>query len=276
LGTAWKDSLTVFLKGALMGFADLIPGVSGGTMAFITGIYDRLIDALYSLTELARPSKKRFWALVKEQDYAFLAPLAAGIAFSLLLLSRAVFYIVTEQAALSYAFFSGLILGSAALLFGKVGRHTFVKAGFIAAGLAVGVLLASVSGVEASSSLPFFFASAAVAITAMLLPGISGSHVLVMLGQYSHALKVLKEFRVVEGAVFLLGALTGLALFSRIIHYFLHKHREASLSFLTGLMIGSLKATVLTAFKGGTLAWPLASAFAGFSLVFLLEKGGAS
>jgi putative membrane protein len=232
----------VFMRGVLMGAADIVPGVSGGTMAFITGIYDRLLGAIAAfdlslLSLLARGAWRESWLRV---DGSFLLALLGGILCSVFTLARLITHWLETQPLLLWSFFFGLILASALLLLRRVSAwHASTLAAVIA-----GTLLAAVLGLSPALSLPpalpsFFFAGF-VAICAMILPGISGSFILVLLGMYAPVLAAIEALDLLRLALFAVGAGLGLLAFSRLLHFLLASHHATTLATLTGFLSGSL------------------------------------
>ncbi len=274
-----KEALVIFLKGMGIGIAHIIPGLSGGTIAFITGIYERLVQALskvdfrfilYLLKGDIRQANKNF----RNIDFKLFIPLIIGIGLALWLMSGLVLFLLQNFAALTYAFFLGLILASAVLIYKKmedlsVKNMLFLIAGFLLAFL----LFAGPARIEMGHSLPVIFLSGALAICAMILPGISGALVLLFLNQYYYILSVLKEGQFREMFIFGLGALIGILFFSRLVHYLLNKHRALTIFFLVGLMLGSLRIFYQEIATAQEALFPvLISALLGFSLIFILEN----
>jgi len=232
----------VFLRGMMMGAADIVPGVSGGTIAFITGIYDRLLGAiaaidLKALGLLRRGAWRAAWEHV---DGTFLAVLLGGILTSMLSLAHLISVLLEEQPLRLWSFFFGLILASALLLLRSVSHWH----GGARLGLVCGAVLAVGIGLSPALSLPplpvsFLFAGA-VAICAMILPGISGSFILVLLGLYPELISAVRDLHWQPLLLFAVGAGVGLMLFSRVLHYLLATHHATTLATLTGFLIGSL------------------------------------
>ncbi|MHB9286543.1 DUF368 domain-containing protein [Halobacteriales archaeon Cl-PHB] len=256
-----------------MGSADTVPGVSGGTIALITGIYERLITALTALDPriLGRVTSlhtAKGWRDLlddlQEMDVFFLVVLGLGVMTAVVTLSRVVHAALGSYRAATFAFFFGLIAASAVILY----RHIDVETvGQVLAGL-VGVVFAFVVAGASSSgafghALPVVFVAGAIGITAMVLPGISGSFILLLLGQYEYMTGVLKEFvdgllRVATGGVaeslvdngldvvtFIVGAFVGIVTISHVIRWALDHYRVATMTFLVSLMVGSLRLPVV-------------------------------
>ncbi|WP_439107183.1 DUF368 domain-containing protein [Congregibacter sp.] len=232
----------VLLRGVLMGAADIVPGVSGGTMAFITGIYSRLINAItaFDLNLLRCLSERRWTEALERTDAAFLATLLLGIAISIFSLASLISTLLETQPLLLWSFFFGLILASAFMLL----RH--VKQWSIAAiaGLVLGAGFAAGIGVSPSFALPVaswsFFVAGFFAICAMILPGISGSFILVLLGMYPVVLAAIESLEFVSLSLFAIGAGSGLLVFSRLLRYLLREQHNPTIATLTGFLCGSL------------------------------------
>lgn len=232
----------IFLRGLLMGAADIVPGVSGGTMAFITGIYDRLLGAIaaFDLQVFALLRHGRWAELWRHVDGTFLAALVAGILCSVFSLARLITGLLETHPLLLWSFFFGLILGSALLLVRAVPRWNPAAA----LGLLVGTCAAAVVGLSPafalSVTLPSFFIAGFIAICAMILPGISGSFILVLLGMYAPVLAAIEELQWLALSLFAVGAGAGLLVFSRLLHYLLGHHHGSTMATLTGFLLGSL------------------------------------
>ncbi|MBI4152349.1 DUF368 domain-containing protein [Candidatus Woesearchaeota archaeon] len=272
------DLVLVFIRGLCMGIADAIPGVSGGTIAFITGIYDRLLHAISSVkgkwfSLLLHGKFKDSFSALKEIHFTFLLPLLAGIALSLFLFSGVMNSLLLSRPAVTYAFFFGLILASAWLLSKKIHLGILRNVVSLVLGFALAYLIAGATAATVSHSLPVIFFSAAVAICAMILPGISGAFILLLLGQYQFLIQALQDLNTAIILTFGAGAVVGLLSFVRLLDYVLHHHRALTLSFLTGLMIGSLRVPFVSIVgNGGASLSVLLWGIAGFMLVFVLEK----
>lgn len=295
-----REWASVYLKGAAMGAADTVPGVSGGTIALITGVYERFVRALTNLDpavlrrlpRLTQSSERRaLFEDLRRMDLFFLVVLGLGVATSIVTLSRVVHAALVEIPAHTFAFFFGLIAASAVVLYGEltVDSTRQIIAGLV--GFAVAFLISgAAAGDSFGSSLPVIFVAGMVAITAMVLPGISGSFILILLGQYRYLTGVLKDFvdtglgvltggsldgildlTVVVGT-FGVGAVIGLLSIAHVIRWALEHYREATLVFLVSLMVGSLRLPVLE-IDAGVADWtPVA---AGTILGAIAVGGGA-
>ena len=237
-----KDYALLVLKGMGMGAADVVPGVSGGTIAFITGIYDELIDSIKgigaaNLKLLFTGWLAEFW---RKANCAFLLSVVAGIGISVLSLAKVITWLLAEQPVLVWSFFFGLVLASAWFVAKSIVGWGWKTVLALVAGAAVAWYVTVATPAETSTALPFIFLCGAIAICAMILPGISGSFILVLLGKYFYIMEAVKSLRLVVLAVFAAGALTGIAVFSRILSYTLRRFRSVTLAVLSGFMLGSL------------------------------------
>ena len=227
-----------------MGAADVIPGVSGGTMAFILGIYPALIRAVRSFDLLWLESIVRLdiETLRGRPHFAFLLPLLTGIFCALLFFTRVVPLpeLLIRYPEQIYGLFFGLIAGSIIVLVQDMAR---LKPGAVlplGAGLVLGALVFNMVPAETPEAVWFIFLSGALAICAMILPGISGSFVLLILNKYAYIFDAIGHFKFAVLIPFALGAITGLALFSRILNYFLHRHYRNTVLLIIGLLLASL------------------------------------
>jgi len=232
----------VFLRGVLMGAADIVPGVSGGTMAFITGIYDRLLASIRAfdlrcLQLVTQGEVRAAWAHV---DGTFLFTLGAGIATSILSLARVVAWLLEAYPVPLWAFFFGLILASALVLVRQVPHWSFPRGLCLLVGLCTAAAIALSPVVSLPMGLPAIFIAGFVAICAMILPGISGSFILILLGMYATVLHAVKNLELDVMLVFATGAVLGLMCFSRVLHWLLRRFHAGTMALLTGFLFGSL------------------------------------
>ncbi|EAY28873.1 DUF368 domain-containing protein [Microscilla marina] len=295
-----KDYLLLLLKGVGMGSADVVPGVSGGTIAFITGIYQELLDSIRSvdgqaLGLLLKFKIGDFWQKINGN---FLAAVFGGIMIAVLSLAKLLTYLLEHFPIQLWSFFFGLIIASA-LLVGK--QVTQWSMGGILAGI-VGVVLAYfitiTSGAQTSEAMWFVFVAGMIAICAMILPGISGSFILVLLGKYTFILAALKEFKISIIAVFMSGCIVGILSFSHLLGWMLKRYYNLTIIFLIGIMIGSLnkvwpwkkvletytdshgkvkplleKSILPSQFEGDPyLMYAIIFAVVGFALVYIIER----
>ena len=237
-----KDYLMITLKGMGMGAADVVPGVSGGTIAFITGIYQELIDSIKSINfnslKLFFTGKlKQFWA---EVNGNFLLALVIGIGISVLSLAKGLEYLLNHHPILIWSFFFGLIIASAIYVAKDISHWKISTVFSLAAGAVVAYFITVVTPAEAHSGYGFVFLSGSIAICAMILPGISGSFILVLLGMYKFILGAVSDFNLPVIAVFLAGAAIGIVLFSNLLSWLLKRYYDLTIAVLAGFMIGSL------------------------------------
>jgi putative membrane protein len=232
----------VFLRGLLMGAADIVPGVSGGTMAFITGIYDTLLDSIraFDLDFLGKVFRLDIAGAWQHVNGAFLLALVAGIATSIFSLAQMVSWLLEHHPVPLWAFFFGLILASAIVLLREVQQWSAAVVLSLLAGAAIALFIALSPVVSLDIGLAGVFLAGFVAICAMILPGISGSFILVLLGMYSTVLMAIKSLDLIFILVFALGAGSGLLCFSRLLHWLLHQFRQPTMALLTGFLFGSL------------------------------------
>jgi len=237
-----RDYLLIFLKGMGMGAADVVPGVSGGTIAFITGIYERLLDAIKSvdlkaLRLLSKFEMAEFWRKI---DGAFLLPLVFGIGLSLLTLSKLIKYLLAEHPIQVWSFFFGLIVISAIWVAREVKnwRSATVLSALI--GIVIAYSITIISSARTPEELWFIFLCGAIAICAMVLPGISGAFILILLGKYIYIITAVDQRDILVLAVFALGCLSGLLSFARVVSWLLKNYHDFAIALLSGFMIGSL------------------------------------
>ena len=238
-----KDYAVLMLKGMGMGAADVVPGVSGGTIAFIVGIYDELINSIKSIN---LESLKLFfsgkWATFwKKINGNFLFFLLAGIGISVFSLAKLITWLLVNQPILVWSFFFGLVLASTWFVSKDIKEWKNWKTwvAFVI-GVVVAFYITVATPAETPSNLLFIFLCGAIAICAMILPGISGSFILVLLGKYFFIMDAVKTLDVVVIAVFGAGVCIGITSFSHILSYALAHFRNITLAVLTGFMLGSL------------------------------------
>lgn len=236
-----------------MGISDVIPGVSGGTIAFILGIYERFINAIkgINITFIVPLSKfiikreKKYLEETKNKlspmDLGFLVPLFMGIFIAFMIGARIIPYLLDTYPAYTFAFFFGLILGSIKVIFKKIKGISFVNIFLCVVAFVLAFVIAGLSSLQVTHTYTFIFFSGMIAIIAMLLPGISGSFILLLLGQYRFMLEALKEVKIFYILSFLVGAVVGLLSFSRLLSYLLKRHHSNTMWCLIGLMFGALR-----------------------------------
>ena len=237
-----KDYLFISLKGMGMGAADIVPGVSGGTIAFITGIYEELINSLKSINISAvkllfQFKIKDFWKAVNGN---FLAALVFGILLSIKSLATLITYFLEEQPILTWSFFFGLIVASAIVIAKKITEWKPRTIIALLLGIGIAYMITEVTPAETPTSYWFLFLSGALAICAMILPGISGAFILLLLGKYEYILNALSAFKLDVIAVVGCGAVVGLLSFSNLLSWLLKKYHNMTIGLLSGFMIGSL------------------------------------
>ena len=225
-----------------MGSADVVPGVSGGTIAFITGIYETLLNAIRSVDLQALQYLKKFQikALWKHVNGNFLLPLLAGIATSVLTLAKVITHLLAEYPIQVWSFFFGLIVISALIILREIKQWNIGVFVAIALGIAAAYFITSATPAETPEASWFLFIAGAVAICAMILPGISGAFILLIFGKYEFILSAVKEFRIVDIAIFGLGCIVGLLSFARLVGWLFNKYHNITVGVLSGFMIGSL------------------------------------
>ena len=236
------SSAGIFLRGLLMGAADIVPGVSGGTVAFITGIYDQLLDSLRAvdLAFLGKLSRLDITGAWQHINGRFLLALLLGIATSIFSLAQLVSWVLEHHPVPLWAFFFGLILASALVLLREVDNWSAPKVLCLLSAGAVAVCIALSPVMSLEMGLAGVFLAGFLAVCAMILPGISGSFILVLLGMYSTTLMALKSLDLVFILVFVVGAGCGLLCFSRVLHWLLRRFHQGTMAVLTGFLFGSL------------------------------------
>lgn len=230
------------MKGVGMGGADVIPGVSGGTIAFISGIYDELINSLKSFDiEAFRLLGTFKWAAFwKKVNANFLLAVLAGVATSLLSLAKLMTYLLQAYPIQIWSFFFGLILVSAPLIMRDIHKWNLATVLFGLVGIAIAYAITILTPTETPTHLLFIFFCGAIAICAMILPGISGAFILLLIGKYEYMITALTSFEIPIILVFVAGCVIGLLSFSHFLSWLLHHYRYPALALLAGFMIGSL------------------------------------
>jgi putative membrane protein len=268
---AMREWVVIYLKGLCMGAADIVPGVSGGTIALITGIYDRLIAAIAALDPRvladlsgvgSHEGRHRLYDELVAMDLPFLLVLGAGIGSAFVLMSRIITLAFEAYPAVLNGFFFGLIAASAVVIYRGIAVDSPGRIAALLAGAVLAFLVSGAAETGGAASLAMVFLAGAIAISAMVLPGISGAAFLYILGQYQFMLGALTEFTdalvalpgngTVDDAVapgipvvvFMTGAVVGLLTMARIVKRALERNRMATLGFLVGLMVGALRLPV--------------------------------
>ena len=237
-----KDYLLLYVKGLGVGAVDLVPGVSGGTVAFITGIYEELLNSLRSFTpknfKLFFAGKfKAFWEAVNGN---FLLVLALGIGTSIISLVKVVLYVLANHPVATWSFFFGLILISTFSILKTVRKFTLPLFVCFCTGTVIAYLITVMSAAQTPNDLWFIFLCGALAVCALMLPGTSGSFILLLMGKYQYILDALNNFKLTILAVFISGAVFGLLSFSHFLSWLLRKYHDVTIALLSGFLFGSL------------------------------------
>ena len=289
-----KKYLMVTLKGACMGAADVIPGVSGGTIAFITGIYDEFVGSIASINAEAMKLlfKGQFKAFWKHINGTFLVSIVLGIGISVVLLAGLMQTLLTVYPIQTWAFFFGLIVASSIFILRGISGWKLREILFLILGGVLGVTVCTLSPTQTPDALWFIFLSGAIAICAMILPGISGSFILLILGKYQYIMAAISGLVAGENfgqnllilCVFLVGAVVGILGFSKFLHWLLARWNKETLIVLAGFIIGSLvkvwpwsnaEALAQAERTGGLqIGWAILFALIGSSLVTGIEIAG--
>lgn len=296
------DYIFVTLKGMAMGAADVVPGVSGGTIAFISGIYEELITSINSInlslfTILRKEGIKAAWNQINGN---FLISLFVGIFISVLSLAKFLSWLLENEPVLLWSFFFGLVVASIFFVGKEITKWNPGTVIVLAIGALLAFFITELPVSENSDSLPYLFMSGALAICAMILPGISGAFILVLLGSYKTILDAVHERDIKIVATVGLGAIIGLLSFARLLKWMFNHYKNITLALLTGFILGSLnkiwpwkkvletkvfgeKVVVVDdmnvwpgAFEGDNkLMLAIILAIIGFSLIFILEKAAS-
>ncbi len=290
-----KDYAMLAMKGIAMGAADVVPGVSGGTIAFIVGIYEELVDSIKSINTaslklLFTGKIAAFWKAVNAN---FLLSIVSGIAISIFSLAKLITYLLETHPIMVWSFFFGLVLASTWFVSKDIRKWNWKTILCFITGAIIASFITIATPAETPDDLWFIFLSGAIAICAMILPGISGSFILVLLGKYFYVMEAVKTFNIPVMLVFICGAAIGITSFSRVLSYALHKFHDVTIAVLAGFMLGSLnkvwpwKETVETFIDSHGVVKPLieknilpneyiwqgfALMVTGYLLVYILEK----
>jgi len=239
-----------------MGAADVVPGVSGGTIAFISGIYQELIDSInnVNLSVLKTLKKEGLKAAWQQVNGSFLLALLTGIGISILTFSKVITHLLETQPILVWSFFFGLIIASIALIWKETSNWKMVDILALIIGIALSYYITIARPVSSPDSYWYLFLSGFIAIIAMILPGISGAFILLLMGSYETVIGTINQFRdglvnfntevlgqaILKLSVFAIGAIIGLKSFSKVLHWMFEKHKNTTLALLIGFMAGSL------------------------------------
>jgi putative membrane protein len=237
------DYVILAAKGFCMGAADVVPGVSGGTMAFILGIYEELLDAIksFDLRSLRLLLTFKAKAFFESISWKFLLALGLGILTAIFTLARLLAWLLQNTPVLIWAFFLGLILASVVTVSRRICTWQPLTWFSLITGLIGIYLLVGLVPGTTPNDLWFLFLSGAVAICAMILPGISGSFILVLMGKYQYILEAVNQRDFLVLLIVAAGACAGIAAFSRLLGWLLLRYHDLMVAFLTGLMLGSLR-----------------------------------
>lgn len=293
------DYVFITLKGIAMGAADVVPGVSGGTIAFISGIYEELISSINNInfslfTTLRKDGLKAFWS---KANGNFLLALFSGIFISVLSLAKFLSWLLENQPILLWSFFFGLVLASIFFVGKEIKKWSTATVVIFIVGAAIAYFITELPPNENVDSLPYLFLSGALAVCAMILPGISGAFILVLLGSYKTILDAVHERDIKIVITVALGAVFGLLSFARLLKWMFSHYKNITLALLTGFILGSLnkiwpwKKILETKVFGdktvviddiNVLPWTfdgdnqlilaIILAIIGFSLIFILER----
>ena len=234
--------LFVALKGLCMGAADVIPGVSGGTIAFLTGIYEELVDSIRlidtkALKYLFTLKIRKFWNYINGW---FLISVLVGVLISVFSLAKLMIFLMNYYPVQLWSFFFGLIISSSIFILRNVNLKKVNNLLALIFGIAVGAAICLLSPGETTNEIWFIFISGALAVCAMILPGISGSFILLLLGKYPYIMSAVSEFKIEILLVFGIGAILGLLMFSRVLSWLLKRFYSITVVALAGIMLGSL------------------------------------
>lgn len=234
--------LRLFFTGVAMGSADVVPGVSGGTMAFILGVYEELLNAIksFDLQVIKLALQLKFKAALDRVPWRFLLALGSGILLAIFSLARAITWAMENQPVLLFAFFFGLILASI-LAIGVRLRWSLSTLAGLGLGTAIAYLIVGLVPLRMPHDPLTLFLSGTVAIMAMILPGISGAFILLVLGQYEFVLNAVKTLDIVSVLSVALGCVVGLLGFARVLSWLLRHYEQLTIAVLVGFMIGSLR-----------------------------------
>jgi len=288
----------ITLKGMAMGIAELVPGVSGGTIAFVAGIYEEFIGSINNVNldtfqTLRKEGFKAFWSKLNGN---FLLALLVGMFISILSFSKLISWLLENHPIPVWSFFFGIVFASVIFVAKAIKKWNFLSVFLFLLGTVIAYYITTLPPSANTDSLPFLFLSGAIAICAMVLPGISGSFILVLLGSYKTILDAVNEKDIKIVATVALGTIFGILSFARLLKWMFANYRDVTLAVLTGFILGSLnkiwpwkkvlevlqigkKEIIIDknispfAFEGDNqLLFAILLAVIGFSLIFILEK----
>jgi putative membrane protein len=272
----YSEEVGIFLRGLLMGTCDIIPGVSGGTIALITGIYERLINAIGSINphivfSTLRLDKAAFIEDLKQIDIGFLIVLVCGIGVAFALMARVITYLLHDFPQIMYAFFFGLILASSLYLLFDMQEKGYKQVLACIMGFVLGFLLVGFNSFEMGHTLPIIFLTGMAALCAMILPGISGAYITLLLGQYEYMLTAIHSFAIVEIVTFCAGGIVSLLAFTRVLKYVLKRYHATVLAVMIGFMLGTSRLLYIEVTKaGGFDMWAILAAIIGILVIALI------
>ena len=279
------DYIKLFFKGILIGIADAMPGISGGTIALLVGIYEELINSIGELnirlfSELKNNGFNSFW---KKLNGNFLLVLILGIGISLISFVKISANLIENFPLFVWSFFLGLIFATIYVIYKMINQWSSLGFFFLILSILSSFFLSSFSTIEtAEISLLYILFSGIIASSAMILPGISGSLILVILGAYAYLIKSIENLELIVIFIFVLGALIGLLGFSRILKYFFNNYRNVTYATMLGLVIGSIEKvwpwnkSFSSELSNLNLFISVSLTILGFVMVFLLEKNKKS
>ena len=279
------DFIKLFLKGVFMGIADAMPGISGGTIALLVGIYEELIKSISELkislfSELKNNGFNSFW---KKLNGNFLLVLSLGIGISLISFVKISAFLLEKYPLFIWSFFLGLIFATIYVIYKMINQWSIINFFFLIISIIISILFSLYNSSFLISetteiSLLYILISGIIASSAMILPGISGSLILVILGVYAYLIKSLDNLEFIVIFTFVLGAIIGLLGFSRILKYLFNNHRDVTYTIMLGLVIGSILTvwfemeSISTELSKLNLLLSVSFMILGFIIVFLLEK----
>lgn len=238
----FKDYLRLLMSGFFVGSADVVPGVSGGTMAFILGIYDELIDSIRAVVPFMKSLLALRWREAFEiLPWRFLLPVGLGVAAAILSLAGFLSWALEEHPVYVFSLFFGLVLASLYVVRKRVKNWNIANLMALVLSAIGAYVLVGLTPTNTPENLWFVFLSAAIAICAMILPGISGAFILLLLGKYKFIIDSLLAFDIPVILVFMLGAAVGIVTFSNILRWLLNHYHDLTVAILIGFMLGSLR-----------------------------------
>lgn len=239
----FKDYLIISFKGLAMGAADAVPGVSGGTIAFISGIYEELVATIsnINLSLFKTLFNKGFFAFWKQANANFVLALVSGIVISYVSFMQFAKYLLENHPVLIWSFFFGLIIASIYFVGKQIRRWNMAVITALIIGTIIAYVISSLPVLATNDNPNFLFFAGAIAICAMILPGISGSFILIILGAYKTLGDAIHDFDVKKIVIFICGAIIGLLSFSHVLKWLFKNYHNITLALLTGFMFGSLE-----------------------------------